>query len=89
MKTILIPTDFSKNAFVAAEYGCALAAASGQRVLLLHVYIALYSGYKEEGSSVKQIKWAETESAQAMKELVASLTGQFPSVDTVIKCSVS
>lgn len=80
MKTILIPTDFSKNAFVAAEYGCALAAASGQRVLLLHVYIALYSGYKEEGSSVKQIKWAESESAKEMENIVKTLKKQFPDV---------
>lgn len=86
MKTILVPTDFSENAFVAAEYACALANAAGQRVQLLHVYIALYSGYGEEGNSVKQIKWAETESAEAMKELVASLTGQFPSVDIEGEC---
>ena len=80
MKTILIPTDFSKNAFVAAEYGCALAAATGQNVLLLHVYIALYSGYKEEGESVKQIKWVEQQSAKDMESIVKTLKTQFPDV---------
>ncbi len=86
MKTILVPTDFSENAFVAAEYACSLAKASNQKVQLLHVYIALYSGYGEEGNSVKQIKWAETESAQAMKELVETLVGQFPDVAIEGEC---
>ena len=86
MKTILVPTDFSENAFVAAEYACALADAAGQKVQLLHVYIALYAGYGEEGNSVKQIKWAETESAEAMKRLLESLTQQFPSVDIEGEC---
>lgn len=80
MKTILIPTDFSKNAFVAAEYGCALAAATGQKVLLLHVYIALYAGYKDDGESVKQIEWAENESAKNMEDMVKVLKTQFPDV---------
>ncbi|SFC21527.1 Nucleotide-binding universal stress protein, UspA family [Parapedobacter composti] len=86
MKTILVPTDFSKNAFVAAEYACALASITNQKVQLLHVYIALYSGYGEGGNSVKQIKWAESESVKAMKELVDSLNKQFPEVDIEGEC---
>ncbi|SEK94295.1 universal stress protein [Parapedobacter koreensis] len=86
MKTILVPTDFSENAYVAAEYACALANASNQKVQLLHVYIALYSGYGEEGNSVKQIRWAETESAEAMKNLVENLSRQFPEVDIEGEC---
>ncbi|MFC3199788.1 universal stress protein [Parapedobacter deserti] len=86
MKTILVPTDFSENAFVAAEYACSLANESKQKVQLLHVYIALYSGYREEGNSVKQIRWAETESAEAMKNLVANLSRQFPEVDVEGEC---
>lgn len=80
MKTILVPTDFSENAFVAAVYACALAGVSKQKVQLLHVYIALYSGFGEEGNSVKQIKLAETESATAMGNLLENLKKQFPDV---------
>lgn len=80
MNAILVPTDFSENAYVAAEYACALAQQSGQKVQLLHVYIALYSGYSSVGQSVKQIQWAETESAEAMRNLVANLSRQFPDV---------
>lgn len=86
MKTILIPTDFSENAFVAAEYACALAKATAQRVRLLHVYIALYAGYGEEGNSVKQIKLAEAESAVAMNNLLENLTKLFPGVDIEGEC---
>src|SRR5690606_4815862 len=86
MKTILVPTDFSKNAYVAAEYACALARLTNEKVQLLHVYIALYSGYEEEGTSVEQIKWAETESAQAMKDLVENLNRQFPGVEIEGEC---
>ena len=86
MKTILVPTDFSENAFVAAEYACALADATGQSVQLLHVYIALYAGYGEAGNSVKQIRWAESESAESMKQLLESLTKQFPGVNIEDEC---
>ncbi len=78
MKTILVPTDFSDNAFVAAEYACALASATAQQVRLLHVYIALYAGYGEEGNSVKQIRLAESESAVAMGNLLENLRKAFP-----------
>lgn len=87
MNTILVPTDFSENAFVAAEYACALANATKQKVQLLHVYIALYSGYGEEGNSVKQIKWAETESVEVMKNLVGTLVKQFPGVEIEGECA--
>ncbi len=86
MKIILVPTDFSENAFVAAVYACSLAGASNQKVQLLHVYIALYAGFGEEGNSVKQIKLAETESAAAMKHLVETLNNQFPGVAIEGEC---
>ncbi|MGV3763884.1 universal stress protein [Parapedobacter sp.] len=86
MNSILVPTDFSENAFVAAAYACALANASKQKVRLLHVYIALYSGFGEDGNSVKQIKLAETESTTAMKNLLESLTSQFPGIDIEGEC---
>lgn len=47
----------------------------------MHVYIALYSGYKEDGNSTKQIKWAESQSAKDMEHLVNVLKKQFPNVE--------
>ena len=86
MRTILVPTDFSENAFVAASYACALAGATNQRVQLLHIYIALYAGFGEEGNSVKQIRMAETESVTAMRNLQDTLMTQFPNVDITGEC---
>jgi len=80
MKTILIPTDFSENAFVAAEYGCSLAKVTGQKVLLFHAFIALYSGYSEEENSSQRIAWAESEPARRMENLVKTLKEEFPGV---------
>ncbi|MBI2271423.1 MAG: universal stress protein [Bacteroidetes bacterium] len=40
MKTILVPTDFSKCAYNAANYAVALAKATKAKVILLHVYQA-------------------------------------------------
>lgn len=86
MKTILVPTDFSENAYVAAAYACSLANATKQKVQLLHVYIALYSGFGEEGNSTKQIKWAETEAVEGMRNLVENLAKQSPGVEVMGEC---
>ena len=38
MKTILCPTDFSKNATCAASYACALGEKFNSRIILFHAY---------------------------------------------------
>lgn len=40
MKTIIVPTDFSKNAFHAAAYAVQMAEQLGHKVLLMHAYEA-------------------------------------------------
>lgn len=42
MKTILVPTDFSRNADKALEYAVSIAKKSKGNILLLHVYSMLY-----------------------------------------------
>lgn len=42
MKTILVPTDFSKNATNALNYAVALAKKENAKIILLHVYYILY-----------------------------------------------
>lgn len=86
MKTILVPTDFSENAYLAAVYACSLANATKQKVQLLHVYITLYSGFGEEGNSAEQIKWAETDAVAGMQRLVEDLAKQSPHVEVVGEC---
>lgn len=81
MKTILVPTDFSKNAFVAGQYAASLARETGAKVLFYHVYIVLYSGFEEKGVSVKHVEWADQEASGAMGKLVETLRGQYPDVE--------
>lgn len=81
MKTIIVPTDFSKNAFIAAQYASSLAKAKGYNVLLYHVYIVLYSGFGEKGGSVKHIEWADEEAGKGMSQLLETLREQYPEVD--------
>lgn len=80
MKTILVPTDFSKNAFVAGQYAASLAKETGAKVLFYHVYIVLYSGFEETGVSVKHVEWADQEASVAMEKLLTTVRAQYPDV---------
>jgi nucleotide-binding universal stress UspA family protein len=86
MKKILVPTDFSKNAFIASQYACSLAKAAGYEVELFHVYIVLYSGFEESGTSVKHMVWADDEAHKAMETLTLSLQESFPEVSIMGHC---
>lgn len=86
MKTILIPTDFSDNAFIAAQYGAELASKANLKVLVYHAYIVLYSGFEEKGASVQQIEWADEEAGKAMAKLIESLKSHFPNLEIEGKC---
>jgi len=86
MKTILVPTDFSKNAFLAAQYAASLARETGRKVQLYHVYIVLYSGFEEKGVSVTHVEWADQEANKAMDSLLATMTEQYPDIQIEGEC---
>lgn len=86
MKTILVPTDFSDNATVAAQYAAGLAKFTGKRVMLLHVYMLLYAGYDGEKRTDKLLSQLEERSEASMKETLDLLRGQYPDVDIVGQC---
>lgn len=81
MNTIIVPTDFSKNAFVAAQYAASLAKQNGSKLLLYHVYIVLYSGFEEKGVSVQHVEWADNEASTSMKTLLETMRAQYPEVE--------
>src|SRR5690554_4580037 len=81
MNTIIVPTDFSENAFVAAQYAASLAQKNGSKLLLYHVYIVLYSGFEEKGVSVQHVEWANNEAANSMKTLLETMRAQYPDVE--------
>jgi nucleotide-binding universal stress UspA family protein len=86
MKTILVPTDFSENAFIAAQYAAELALKTNSKLHLYHVYIVLYSGFKEEGASVSQIEWADGEASNGMEKLSQALRTQYPDLQLSTEC---
>lgn len=86
MKTILVPTDFSKNAFVAAQYAASLAQVGGYKLHLYHVYIVLYSGFEEKGVSVQHVEWADEEAKKAMSSLLSTIQEQYPGLEVEGEC---
>lgn len=82
MKTILVPTDFSNNAFIAAQYAASLAELTDQRVRLLHVFIALYIEEEKEPADDRRIGLCN----EQMAELVSTLRGQYPGVSIEGEC---
>jgi nucleotide-binding universal stress UspA family protein len=81
MKTILVPTDFSANAFIAGQYAAALAKEIDAKILFYHVYITLYSGFKETGVSVQQIESSERDAAESMASLLQTMQKENPNVE--------
>ncbi len=68
MKTILFPTDFSKNAVHAAQYAGMLARSMNARVMLLNVHAPLSSGFLDDADLRKDIIQSKEEAEVDMKE---------------------
>lgn len=81
MSTIIVPTDFSENAFVAAQYAASLAKETNSKVLLYHAYIVLYSGFEDKGVSVQHVEWADKEALTSMETLLKTMKEQYPDVE--------
>jgi nucleotide-binding universal stress UspA family protein len=71
MKTILFPTDFSKNALHAAQYAGMLARSMNARVVLLNVHAPISSNFKKEDDSRKDIAQSRQEAEVDMKKFTA------------------
>jgi len=82
MKTILVPTDFSNNAFIAAQYAASLGQLTGQQVRLLHVFIALYIEEEKEPADDHRLGTCK----EQMAELVGTLRKHYPDVSIEGEC---
>lgn len=82
MKTILVPTDFSNNAFIAAQYAASLAQHTGQRLQLLHVYIALYIEESKEPPNERLVSVC----TEQMEDLLKVLRDQYPDISIEGAC---
>lgn len=78
MKKLLVPTDFSDNAFLAAQYAAELGLKQKYSLHLIHCYTAISSGFAEEELT------EETEQSDLLKadltieEWVDKLKSQYP-----------
>lgn len=86
MKTILVPTDFSSNAYAAIRYAASLANLMGCRLHLLHTYVVLYAGYDGENRTKKMLEQQETEVNEQMKPLLKKLQAEFPNIEVSGDC---
>ncbi|HLT86347.1 MAG TPA: universal stress protein [Sphingobacterium sp.] len=80
MKKILVPTDFSENAFLAARYAAEMAKKHHYSLHIIHFYTAVSSGFDEnelgEGREQPDILKADL----TIKEWVGRLQTQYPDI---------
>jgi len=75
MKTILVPTDFSKNASYALNYAIELAKQENAKLILLHAYHIDYTNsYVPANLIEKEIQEAEQKSNAHLKTLTTKVT---------------
>lgn len=81
MKTILVPTDFSKGALNAVKYAFSYAELTKRKIVLFHTYTNPSSGLDIPFSGVHYDKQeAKTDAEERMKKLIKSLSKSFPNL---------
>lgn len=85
-KHILVPTDFSRNALLAARYAGHMAQHLGWSLHLVHTYTPFSSSFANEKFN-QEVIHHETEKAHAnMVEFQDELTQAFPDLDITTSC---
>lgn len=72
-KKIIVPTDFSTNALIAAQYAIGLASKVGAEILLLHAYVAFHSPFQSELANQTDEQRARIGAEKGMKAFLESL----------------
>ena len=86
MKTLLIPTDFSKNADHAARYGLSIAQKTNATVILLNSYELPYADTVMTTSLLEVMRKNSNEQLEALKK---KYNAEFPDVDIDIMSSMN
>lgn len=84
-KKIIVPTDFSENAFIAAKYACQLALTHGYGIYLFHCYSAKITIFDEKINEKETIT-PLLRGDLIMAEWVDSLSKEFPSLLIESEC---
>ncbi|NGM62965.1 universal stress protein [Sphingobacterium sp. SGG-5] len=80
-KTILVPTDFSENAFFASQYACKLATKNGLQIELFHCYTTTSTVFDEENDTSPVLK-----ADLLIVEWKEKLSREFPSITIETSC---
>ncbi|MHC8948996.1 universal stress protein [Sphingobacterium hungaricum] len=86
-KNILVPTDFSDNAFYAAKFACNLAIEKNLGIHLYHFYTSASAGFNDETESDEDDKGQLLQADLTMVEIKKQLNNLFPSVEINSTCS--
>lgn len=85
-KQILVPTDFSQHAQIAARYACQMAQQFGWSILLVHAYSPFSSSFANEQFN-QEVYDHETENAKANMEAFRDELGRaFPNLEIATSC---
>lgn len=80
IKTVLVPTDFSKNAFVAAQFAATLSLLRGWQMEICHVFRPFYSGFQGEKQNKEDEVQARNEACERMNGFVEKIQIQHPAL---------
>lgn len=88
LKNILVPTDFSQHALIAARYACHMAQHLGWSIHLVHAYMPFSSSFANERFN-QEILDHETEKAQTnMEAFRDELSQAFPDLEITTSCLI-
>lgn len=85
-KRILVPTDFSKNAWVAICYAANLAIDKKKSLTILHTFFPFYSGFTSMEHNVKMFEEAEKVVEAEMDLVRKKLDEEFPELSYECLC---
>lgn len=80
MKKILVPTDFSENAFLAAKYAAEIAKKYNYSLHIIHFYTAVSSGFDENELGEEREQPDVLKADLTIKEWVGKLQVQYPDI---------
>ena len=88
MKNLLVPTDFSANAFVAAKYAAELAKKKVWHVELCHAFRPFYSDFQDDQENQSDRELAVIEATRKMTHLIKKLQTLYPEVSISGECVI-
>lgn len=84
--TILVPTDFSSNAWVAIEYAAQLGLDKKKKLVLLHAFNPFYSSFTSMEHNLQMLEETEKIVNAEMELISEKLKSQYPTLEFECLC---